>query len=195
MSDRPAAIQASFADFRLIKGRKTAQIILEIPIEGADAALAALGGIPQPHSERWVGVARLNGSTQPPEPEPKPQFPFTNCTVWVDGENSYQYQNGNWVPNSPTQKGQYPNHINRPEPEENTTKLSLQAVMRCKEPLFWRFLNTQTVQPVEDETDAAWVVRQLCGVESRSGLNTDPNAAALWRILDAKFLVWKRGME
>jgi hypothetical protein len=147
MTDEPAAIQASFSDFRLIKGRKTAQIILEIPIEGADAALAALGGIPQPHSDRWVAVARLNGVAKPPEPE------------------------------------------------ENNTKLSLQAVMRCKEPLFWRFLNTQTVQPVEDETDAAWVVRQLCGVESRSGLNTDSNAAALWRALDAKFQAWKRGME
>jgi hypothetical protein len=70
MTDEPAAIQASFADFRLIKGRKQAQIILEIPIEGADAALAALGGIPQPHSDRWVAVARLNGVTKP-EPEPK----------------------------------------------------------------------------------------------------------------------------
>jgi hypothetical protein len=53
MTDEPAAIQASFADFRLIKGRKQAQIILEIPIEGADAALAALGGIPQPHTRTY----------------------------------------------------------------------------------------------------------------------------------------------
>jgi hypothetical protein len=147
VTEKPAAIRATFSDFRLIRSRKTCQLVLEIPIEGADAALAALGGIPQPHSERWVGVARLNGYATPPELE------------------------------------------------ENNTKLSLQAVMRCKEPLFWRFLNTQTVQPVEDETDAAWVVRQLCGVESRSGLNTDPNAAALWRGLDAKFQAWKRGMD
>jgi hypothetical protein len=70
MTDEPAAIQASFADFKLIRSRKTCQIVLEIPIEGADAALAALGGIPQPHAESWVGVARLNGVTKP-EPEPK----------------------------------------------------------------------------------------------------------------------------
>jgi hypothetical protein len=147
MSDQPAAIKAAFSDFRLIRGRKVCQIVLEVPIEEADAALNVLGGLPQPHSERWLGVARLNGSTQPPEPD------------------------------------------------ENNTKLSLQAVMRCKEPLFWRFLNRLTVQPVEDETDAAWVVRKLCGVESRSGLNTDPNAATLWRGLDAKFQAWKRGMD
>jgi hypothetical protein len=61
MSDQPAAIQATFADFRLIKGRKQAQLVLEIPIEEADNALAVLGGIPQPQSDCWVAVARLNG--------------------------------------------------------------------------------------------------------------------------------------
>jgi hypothetical protein len=62
MTDQPAAIQATFADFRLIKGRKQAQLVLEIPIEEADKALAVLGGIPQPQSDCWVAVARLNGS-------------------------------------------------------------------------------------------------------------------------------------
>jgi hypothetical protein len=146
MTDEPAAIEASFSDFRIIKTRKQAQLIFEVPLEQADAALATLGGLPQPHAEQRVAVARLNG-------------------------------------------------VEKPKPEANNTKLSLQAVMRCKEPLFWRFLTTQTVQPVENETDAASVVRVLCGVESRSGLNTDPNAATLWRILSAEFLAWKRGME
>lgn len=54
-----AAIQGSFADFKLIKSRSVAQLIIEIPIEHTDAALAALGGVPQPASERPVAVARL----------------------------------------------------------------------------------------------------------------------------------------
>jgi hypothetical protein len=70
MTDEPAAIKATFSDFRLIKGRKQAQLVLEIPIEDADNALAALGGIPQPQSDHWVAVARLNGVAKP-EPEPK----------------------------------------------------------------------------------------------------------------------------
>jgi hypothetical protein len=70
MTDQPAAIQATFADFRLIKGRKQAQLVLEIPIEEADNALAVLGGIPQPQSDCWVAVARLNGVAKP-ELEPK----------------------------------------------------------------------------------------------------------------------------
>lgn len=70
MTDEPAAIKATFSDFRLIKGRKQAQLVLEIPIEEADNALAALGGIPQPQSDHWVAVARLNG-VKKPELEPK----------------------------------------------------------------------------------------------------------------------------
>lgn len=70
MNDEPAAIRATFSDLRIIKGRKQAQLILEVPIEEADNALAALGGIPQPHSDRWVAVARLNGVEKPAR-EPK----------------------------------------------------------------------------------------------------------------------------
>lgn len=71
MTDEPAAaIEASFSDFRIIKTRKQAQLIFEVPLEQADAALATLGGLPQPHAEQRVAVARLNGVAKP-EPEPK----------------------------------------------------------------------------------------------------------------------------
>lgn len=56
----PAAIQGTFADFKLVRGRKVAQFIVEVPIEGADQALKALGGIPNPSTETWVALARLN---------------------------------------------------------------------------------------------------------------------------------------
>lgn len=54
-----AATKATFSDFRIVKGRKVAQLVFEVPLEGADAALAALGGLPQPATERWCGIARL----------------------------------------------------------------------------------------------------------------------------------------
>lgn len=73
MSDGGLAIaKGTFADFKVIKTRKTAQLIIEVPIEGADAALAALGGVPRADREIWVAVARLQeDGTQaaPPEPE------------------------------------------------------------------------------------------------------------------------------
>lgn len=63
----PAAIKGTFADFRLIKGRKVAQLVIELPIEEADAALATLGGLPQPAAERWVAIAALNVTSIKPQ--------------------------------------------------------------------------------------------------------------------------------
>jgi hypothetical protein len=57
MSD--SAFDATFADFRLVKGRKVCQVILEIPIEAANHALSILGGIPNPEKTTWVGVAAI----------------------------------------------------------------------------------------------------------------------------------------
>jgi predicted metalloenzyme YecM len=134
-----AVTQGTFADFRLIKGRKVCQIVIEVPIEQANQALAALGGLPQPATEAWVAIARL---------ETKERV----------------------VPLKP-----------------DNTKLSLEAVMRCRDPLFQRYLK------VSNEDDASETVRLTCGVPSRAGLNTDPEAAIAWRTLDGQFLAWKRG--
>lgn len=54
-----AAITGSFADFKIIRTRSVCQLVIEVPLEQADAALAALGGVPQPATERPVAVARL----------------------------------------------------------------------------------------------------------------------------------------
>jgi hypothetical protein len=139
MTDDAAVTQGTFADFRLIKGRKVCQIVIEVPIEQADQALAALGGLPQPATEAWVAIARL---------ETKERV----------------------VPLKP-----------------DNTKLSLEAGMRCRDPLFQRYLE------VSNEEEAVEAVRRECGVLSRAGLNTDPEAAMAWRTLDGQFLAWKRG--
>jgi hypothetical protein len=154
MTDQPAAIQAiqaTFADFRLIKGRKQAQLVLEIPIEEADKALAVLGGIPQPQSDCWVAVARLNGVAKP-QPEPKEK------QKWED------------------------------------LKLSMQAGIRCEEPAFWRYCNDCGYNVTNGET-AANAVRELCDVDSRSGLNNNPEAAELWRDLDRSYQAWLKAAE
>ncbi len=56
---KPAATKATFADFRIVKSRKVAQLVFETPLELADDALRALGGLPQAAQERWCGIARL----------------------------------------------------------------------------------------------------------------------------------------
>ena len=65
-----AALKASWADFKLLKGRRVAQLIFEVPLEQADGALAALGGLPRPDAETWVGIARLEKEAKPSEPQP-----------------------------------------------------------------------------------------------------------------------------
>ena len=78
MSEK-AIFQGTFADFRIIKGRKVAQFVIETPIEGADAALKALGGVPRADAEVWVAVARLDPKTAsaPLAKSEKEKFSFT----------------------------------------------------------------------------------------------------------------------
>src|SRR3954466_2743835 len=120
-----AVTQGTFADFRLIKGRKVCQIVIEVPIEQADQALAALGGFPQPATEAWVAIARLETKE-------------------------------------------------RVVPLKSDTKTSFEAVKRCRDPLFWSFLE------VDNEEQAKLMVCHHCNITSRSDLSTDPVAASLW---------------
>lgn len=65
-----SVLAATFSDFRLVKGRKVAQLVMEVSIEQAETALA-LFGMPLPDRERWVALAPLPenyGSL--PEPSP-----------------------------------------------------------------------------------------------------------------------------
>jgi hypothetical protein len=55
-----AAIKGCFSDFKLIRTRSVCQIVIEVPLEQADAALAALGGLPRPEQERWIALARID---------------------------------------------------------------------------------------------------------------------------------------
>ncbi len=67
----PAAFKATYADLKLIKGRKTAQFVFEVPIELADEAMKVLGGVPRPDAETWVGIALLRPEKAAlPEPVP-----------------------------------------------------------------------------------------------------------------------------
>lgn len=132
-------IDATFADFKLIKTRGQAQLVLEVPIEQADAALKALGGVPLPGAERWVTV-RPHGA----KAEPSPPAPSADA------------------------KGE----------KERRPFLSLprsqQAALACDSAQFRHWLRA------DGKEDAAEWVRAACGVKSRSELDRDQRAAAIW---------------
>jgi hypothetical protein len=82
MRDDRAATLATFADFKLVKSRKLAQLVFELPIEQADAALKALGGLPNPASEAWCGIARVQpkASTEPLKAVERPRKRWEDLT-------------------------------------------------------------------------------------------------------------------
>ena len=59
MTENPAVFTASYSDWRVVKGRKVVQIILEVPLEAAGHAYNVLGGMPNFGSEKWFAVARM----------------------------------------------------------------------------------------------------------------------------------------
>jgi hypothetical protein len=69
-----------------------------------------------------------------------------------------------------------------------------QAGMRCKEPMFWAFLEEELhFGRVTNEQRAAEAVRNHCGIASRSelGLPGNSHARELWHAMDFGFQAWK----
>jgi hypothetical protein len=69
MTDKAATL-ATFSDFRTVKGRKVCQLVFEVPIESANEALQALGGVPSPVDPVWCGIARVQPKATSGEPRP-----------------------------------------------------------------------------------------------------------------------------
>jgi hypothetical protein len=64
---------------------------------------------------------------------------------------------------------------------------SQQAAMRCNERDFQTFMDASTPD------EAAESVRLHCGIRSRAELNSSPEAAAKWDLLEADYFAWQRG--
>lgn len=98
----PAAISATFSDFRIVKGRKVAQLVFEVPLESADAALETLGGLPRPDREAHCGIARLAKKPETPARQERTTGPAPNLAQRVaikcqDADfRRYLAQRGRW---------------------------------------------------------------------------------------------------
>lgn len=163
-----AAFRATFADFKLVKTRKTAQLIFEVPVEGADAALNTLGGLPRPDAEIWCAIARLDpkaaareprkavGERPAKEPEPFATLPLAKqAAIRCADPLFWKYLNENHY------------ELYGPDPIYG-----------------WIYA----------EDKAAQYVRALCGVESRAQLGDDIVAAGKWRQINRAFLDWKHAV-
>ena len=161
----PAAIQATFADFKIIRGRKIAQIICEIPLEQADVALSVLGGIPNPATEAWIAICRLDLS------KAKEPGPDTRGVMNVGLEHHEEAQ--------------------KPKRKMAELPLSQQAAILCARESFQRFLREENgyASCVDAETSAE-AMREICGVGSRSEFDRDREARNEFLALDERFNDW-----
>jgi hypothetical protein len=83
------SLNASFADFKIVKTRGVAQLVFEVDLAQADAALALLGGVPRPEQERWVSIAPVADGARvvvTPGPEQPPVLAKAGRPAPSDGE-------------------------------------------------------------------------------------------------------------
>jgi hypothetical protein len=159
----PSAFRAVYADWKLIKTRGQVQIVLELPIEQADAAYEVLGGMPQPSKERWFAIAAL---TSPQDSKPASERPQA---VVLDKPQSGGKRD--WRDMPPSQ----------------------QAALRCNNVMFTAFLKEERSDDWHEAgADPAECVRLICSVASRSLLNTEHRARVVWKQLDDQFQAWER---
>ena len=85
-------------------------------------------------------------------------------------------------------------HVLKEREQWNELGVVKQAALRCKDPVFWSYLREMTsYQDVNDEQGAAAVVRDICGVASRSHLGKPgySDSRRTWHNLDNEFQAWK----
>lgn len=150
---RPAAIRGTLVDVKIVRTRSVVQLVTELPIEEANAALETLGGIPIPGKEPWVAIARLN-------PIPRPAAdPLTAGADTPNGAPGRGTKS-----EAARERYQQLGHLERTVAD---------CAMLCGDPAFQQWLG------VETEKDAAAEIRERCGIASRSDLVT--NEAARWK--------------
>lgn len=159
-----AAIAATFADFRLIKTRKVAQLVMEVPIEKADEALSVLGGLPRSDNERWCGIARLDlagaqasmGAAVGPD-----------TGAGRDASHGEQYQS------------------------RDTARLRFSEMPRSQQAgIRIGDKNFQAWCEVDNADDADAHVKGFCAINSKRELDTNVPAGKRWDDMDARYRQW-----
>jgi hypothetical protein len=185
-----AAFQATYADWRVIKGRKVVQVCFEIPLEAADTAYQVLGGMPIAAKEVWCAVARIvpeaanRKEAMPHLPEP------------ISGQH-----NATPRPSVVPASAAGADNLDIPPELDRRRKSPAQiAGYLCTTPLFQRFLREKYLDVwsmcitdgAPPDKVAASAVRILCDVDSRADIK--PNNAD-WSALQLAFRLWENHPE
>jgi hypothetical protein len=126
-SHSDTAFQATFASFRLVQGRKVAQLIFELPIEAADNALSVLGGVPNPEQTRWVGIARIDPKATKPKLSGKDLWRASSeCAMLCKEPKFWDFLNDNWWYFS-----EAPNAMEAAAVDEKTATNAVRRLLGC----------------------------------------------------------------
>lgn len=167
-----AAFQACFTDWRLIKGRKVVQVVFEIPLELADQAYKALGGMPDPGKSVWCAVARLNAGAEA-EPTLAPQT-----------KSSPRQDSAAHGPNS--------GFDSRDRRRFDSLPLPQQAALLCADPVFQAFVEEEFGWSCQTDDDAKRWMYHRYGISSRADLERkDLMAGSDFRRDREQFIAWK----
>jgi len=170
MTDR-AAFQATYSDWRLIKGRKVVQIVFELPLEKASLAYESLGGMPNPASEVWCAIARMNLKEVMPD---------------TAHDNTGPH---NAVPRS---QDEIPSKAGGAQRRPFTSlPLTQQSAILCADPVFRSFLNEEYGCDCHDDESTAAALRKRCNVTSRADIKPGTMAASLFIQIREQFIAWK----
>lgn len=162
-----AVFAGCFADFKLVRTRKTVQVIIELPIEkGADFLNAF--GMPDPSKEQWVAIAAL---------KERP----TLSTITAVSEHVIRNPQA-------ADKTVYSPQREKTEGE----KAVVRAVMLCKDPTFqewsivpYRYGGAVNARPGEES--ARDYICVVCGISSRSELATNPEARKRFEQIETSY--------
>ena len=189
-------IAGTFADFKLIKGRKVAQIVVEIPIEQADAIVAALGGLPNPAVERWVAMAPVNmEAARAASSETAEQR--SNHSAQGEADRLRVSEGTRPASASPASE-------RKPAALSSIVAMtgdspSMQAYLRRRlGDLGWRTATEELERmhkPTTANDVAAQIIRRLCRVGSRSEIREGTVHSRLWHDLVADWHHWQRHEE
>lgn len=185
----PIAMRCSYSDFRLVKTRSVAQVVLEIDIARAEEFVTAFG-LPIGGEERPVGLALLN-----------PEGGEATLSPGEKGiSNLSRLSNG--APAAEQSAGSGGVHAEVAPPETSprrawdTLSAQQQAGIRCADQQFQEWLlresPDQSRAPImgsagEWERWAIAEIRLRCNIISRREFATDDLARARWAAIDTSF--------
>lgn len=187
-----SVFRAEYKKLIQVGTRSTYQIVLEVPEEQTDDALAILGGVPKSGKQVWVAVARLtpesdgdreSGSAPvPPGPEKPSSAPNQKGPAPSDDAPVVitRFFDGTAVPVPGTRV------------PTDGERIRTRAVMLCKDPAFFEWLNAERpMKRIEShmsrEDWTQMVLKERLGIGSRSILAHDPEAQKRFLLLEAQY--------